>query len=134
MVGPIGDEYGEQAKHSLEMVSKAFPGRIWNAAGKYIMGNDKEQLCMAADFFFCPSRFEPCGLADIEFGWLGAVMIGHNTGELHAMFALRRGSWCMLPIVVVQQHAIRPFAGGLGKMPGFYYTADLDCVEEQTIR
>lgn len=209
MVGPIGDEYGEQAKHMLEKggapapapagasaepecpccsarpclchacslmacslwlccrlqppalhlptwlpaagtllleyclpkhlpcrpaVSQAFPGRVWNGAGLYAMGAEKEQLCMAAggrllcptalllpalstwlaccqqlwlrhlrlsvvhhiavtaltafssaprlsaDFFLCPSRFEPCGLADIEFGWLGAVMIGHNTG------------------------------------------------------
>ncbi|PSC67013.1 alpha-1,3-glucan synthase Ags3, partial [Micractinium conductrix] len=68
MVGPIGDEYGEQAKHALEKVSADFPGRVWNGAGQYIMGADKEQLCMAADFFLCPSRFEPCGLADIEFG------------------------------------------------------------------
>ncbi|EFN56266.1 hypothetical protein CHLNCDRAFT_145120 [Chlorella variabilis] len=103
MVGPIGDEYGEQAKHMLEKVSQAFPGRVWNGAGLYAMGAEKEQLCMAADFFLCPSRFEPCGLADIEFGWLGAVMIGHNTG-------------------------------GLGKMPGVYYTAELDCTEDQSIR
>jgi len=25
-------------------------------------------------------------------------------------------------------------SGGLGKMPGFYYTAQLDCVEEQSLR
>jgi len=37
-------------------------------------------LSHPADFFFCPSRFEPCGLADIEFGWMGAVQIGHSTG------------------------------------------------------
>lgn len=111
-------------------MSAKFPGRVWNGAGQYIMGADKEQLCMAtgecvaesgsnsayagrsrtswlapsaphaclpalccpnsghpaADFFLCPSRFEPCGLADIEFGWLGAVMIGHNTGGFLPLF------------------------------------------------
>ena len=36
-------------------------------------------------------RFEPCGLVDIEFGWEGCIMIGHDTG-------------------------------GLGKMPGVYFT------------
>ena len=26
------------------------------------------------------------------------------------------------------------WAGGLGKMPGYYYTAELDCAEDQSIR
>ena len=30
-------------------------------------------------------RFEPCGLVDIEFGWEGALCIGHNTGGLGKM-------------------------------------------------
>ena len=29
-----------------------------------------------------PPRFEPCGLVDIEFGWNGALIIGHDTGGL----------------------------------------------------
>ncbi|KAL4458945.1 hypothetical protein ABPG75_013810 [Micractinium tetrahymenae] len=103
MAGPVGDEYGERARVLLDKVAAEFPGSVWNGAGQYIAGEDKDQLCMAADFFLCPSRFEPCGLADIEFGWLGAVQIGHNTG-------------------------------GLGKMPGFYYTAELDCTEDQALR
>jgi glycogen synthase len=32
-----------------------------------------------------PHRFEPCGLVDIEFGWNGALAIGHNTGGLGKM-------------------------------------------------
>ncbi|KAI7845483.1 hypothetical protein COHA_001031 [Chlorella ohadii] len=110
MAGPIGDEYGEQARTLLEkgtlsevVLAHDFPGRVVNAAGQYVAGAEKEQLILATDFFLCPSRFEPCGLADIEFGWLGAVQIGHHTG-------------------------------GLGKMPGFYYRAPLDCREDQAIR
>ncbi|KAL4459197.1 hypothetical protein ABPG75_014062 [Micractinium tetrahymenae] len=103
MAGPVGDETGEKARVLLDKVVDEFPGRVWNAAGQYVAGEEKERLCLATDFFLCPSRFEPCGLADIEFGWLGAVQIGHNTG-------------------------------GLGKMPGYYYTAELDCVQDQALR
>jgi alpha-1,3-glucan synthase len=42
-------------------------------------------LLAAADFCLVPSRFEPCGLVDIEFGWNGALMIGHDTGGLGKM-------------------------------------------------
>ncbi len=36
----------------------------------------------ATDFFLCPSRFEPCGLADLEFAFAGGVCVGHRTGGL----------------------------------------------------
>ncbi len=52
----------------LQEVALQFPGRLWTRAGQYIEGDDKELLSMATDFFLCPSRFEPCGLTDIEFG------------------------------------------------------------------
>lgn len=65
--------------------------------GKYFSGPEKDLLLAAADFCLVPSRFEPCGLVDIEFGWSGAVMIGHDTG-------------------------------GLGKMPGVYFTVDTSAV------
>jgi len=31
------------------------------------------------------NRFEPCGLVDIEFGWNGALIVGHDTGGLGKM-------------------------------------------------
>eukprot|EP00889_Picochlorum_renovo_P004158 jgi/Picre1/31188/NNA_006542.t1 len=77
-----------------------FPGRVANLVGQYVSGKEKEELILATDFFFCPSRFEPCGLADIEMGHAGAIQIGHNTG-------------------------------GLNKMPGFYFEAELD--SDQTL-
>ena len=83
--GPIGDKNGAHAALKLQEVAEKFPGRVYNAAGTYIMGAEKEELILATDFFFSPSRFEPCGLADIEMGWMGAVQIGHNTGGLGKM-------------------------------------------------
>ena len=83
--GPIGDRNGAHTALKLQEVAEKFPGRVHNAAGTYIMGLEKEELILATDFFFSPSRFEPCGLADIEMGWMGAVQIGHNTGGLGKM-------------------------------------------------
>jgi len=68
VAGPVGDWNGERARKVLEEVAFLFPGRLWTRAGHYIEGTDKELLSMATDFFLCPSRFEPCGLTDIEFG------------------------------------------------------------------
>ena len=85
VAGPVGDRNGETARKLLSQVAKVFPGRVWNKAGAYIEGEDKEQLSQATDFFLCPSRFEPCGLTDIEFGRAGALIIGHNTGGLGKM-------------------------------------------------
>lgn len=47
MAGPIGDEYGEQARALLEKVAQDFPGRVVNAAGQYVAGPEKEQLILA---------------------------------------------------------------------------------------
>ncbi|KAK9813846.1 hypothetical protein WJX73_001548 [Symbiochloris irregularis] len=85
VAGPVGDRNGETARKLLEQVAKSFPGRVWNQAGQYIEGENKELLSKATDFFLCPSRFEPCGLTDIEFGRAGALIIGHDTGGLGKM-------------------------------------------------
>ena len=36
----------------------------------YVAGEEKELLLQATDFCLLPSRFEPCGLVDVEFGWV----------------------------------------------------------------
>jgi hypothetical protein len=51
----------------------------------YVHGDEKNMLLSATDFCIIPSRFEPCGLVDIEFGWNGALIIGHDTGGLGKM-------------------------------------------------
>ena len=66
-------------------MAASFPGRMRNAAGKYIDGQLKEQLVLTCDLFLYPSRFEPCGLTDIKFGRAGALIIGHDIGGLGKM-------------------------------------------------
>jgi glycogen synthase len=79
-VGPIGDLSGAKAQAELEAVAELFPGRMWCPRNRYVTGELRELLWHASDWCLCPSRFEPCGLVDIEFGWNGALIIGHNTG------------------------------------------------------
>ncbi|KAK9817284.1 hypothetical protein WJX72_012213 [[Myrmecia] bisecta] len=83
--GPVGDWNGKAAAKGFAKIQEKFAGRLWNGAGQYIDGAVKDLLLEAADFFLCPSRFEPCGLTDIEFGKAGALIIGHDTGGLGKM-------------------------------------------------
>ncbi|WIA20821.1 hypothetical protein OEZ85_005176 [Tetradesmus obliquus] len=94
VVGPAGDPIGSAAAAKLcaLQLSGSFPGRMFCPLDRYVAGAEKELLLRATDFCLLPSRFEPCGLVDIEFGWNGCLVIGHDTG-------------------------------GLGKMPGVYFTA-----------
>ncbi|WIA30035.1 hypothetical protein OEZ86_000130 [Tetradesmus obliquus] len=91
VVGPAGDPIGSAAA-KLAALSRSFPGRMFCPLDRYVAGGEKELLLRATDFCLLPSRFEPCGFVDIEFGWAGCLVIGHDTG-------------------------------GLGKMPGVYFTA-----------
>lgn len=43
-----------------------------------VLAEEREYLMRAADFVLVPSRFEPCGLVDIEFGWRGALCVGFD--------------------------------------------------------
>ena len=72
--GPIGDSWGAAARERLKELAAAHPGHVWNGAGQYVSGAAKDRLVLAADFCLCPSRFEPCGLVDIEFGWQACRM------------------------------------------------------------
>ena len=67
-MGPVGDLYGYDAQRELVRITPKYEGRIYAPPGKYFSGPDKELLLKAADWTLLPSRFEPCGLVDIEFG------------------------------------------------------------------
>lgn len=69
---------------SLLLHFTATTGHLYTAE-RTIAGQEKHLLMAAADFCLVPSRFEPCGLVDIEFGWHGALSVGHSTGGLGKM-------------------------------------------------
>ena len=94
--GPIGDTWGAAARERLKELAAAHPGRVWNGAGQYVSGAAKDCLVLAADFCLCPSRFEPCGLVDIEFGWQARRIMGW-TGQQKAGSTSAAGSVCALP-------------------------------------
>jgi hypothetical protein len=68
--------------------------QLWCPRNMYVAGELRELLWRAADWCLCPSRFEPCGLVDIEFGWNGGLIIGHNTGGRAAAAAARAARAC----------------------------------------
>jgi alpha-1,3-glucan synthase len=83
VVGPVGDLVGARAYQKLRTLAKTFPGRVY-AGERVISGAEKCVVLAAADFCLMPSRFEPSGLVDLEFGWNGAVVVGHQTGGFRA--------------------------------------------------
>ncbi|CAI5499559.1 unnamed protein product [Closterium sp. Naga37s-1] len=75
------------------------------------LGPASAALMAAADFVLLPSRFEPCGLTDVEFAWKGALGCGFQVGGLG--------------------RAGQDPGGGLGKTPGFYQPLESSCHEHQ---
>ena len=61
----------------LKAVSRKFPDRV-HCEDRLVHAEEREYLMRAADFVLVPSRFEPCGLVDIEFGWRGALCVGFD--------------------------------------------------------
>ena len=71
-----GDPIGAAAIHKLNELSEQYADRMYCPIDHYVAGPEKEMLLQAADICLLPSRFEPCGLVDVEFGWSGALTIG----------------------------------------------------------
>ncbi len=88
MGGPIGDKIG-QAERDLAIALKErfekenFPNRHnFHYIDGMIKGPLKSLMLAASDFFVIPSRYEPCGLTDVEALYMGSIPIVHNVGGL----------------------------------------------------
>mmetsp|Transcript_32811 Transcript_32811/g.73019 ORF Transcript_32811/g.73019 Transcript_32811/m.73019 type:complete len:1826 (+) Transcript_32811:2-5479(+) len=81
MMGPVGDSFGSYAREKLHTIveSKKYEGRLFVYAGFLVV---PKELKLATDFCLMPSRDEPFGYVDIEFGWFGALTVGGFKGGL----------------------------------------------------
>jgi len=81
VIGPVGDAFGSYAAEKFNSLTKThkFDGRLFVYAGFLIV---PKELKLACDFCLMPSRDEPFGYVDIEFGWFGAATVGAFKGGL----------------------------------------------------
>eukprot|EP01135_Chromosphaera_perkinsii_P003011 Nk52_evm33s232 gene=Nk52_evmTU33s232 len=79
--GPCADKIGEKAVKRMPILMHQYPGRLF-VKGDMVQSEEREVLFEGADYFFMPSRFEPFGIVDVEFGWRGAVGVGLRVGGL----------------------------------------------------
>jgi glycogen synthase len=81
MIGPVGDSFGSYAVKKLQSIvdSGAFKGRLYVHSGFLKV---PPELKLACDFCLMPSRDEPFGFVDLEFGAAGAATVGSLRGGL----------------------------------------------------
>ena len=81
LCGPVGDEAGKYAATKLVSLAQipALKRRLFVKDEFYLV---TPEMRFAADYTICPSRTEPFGYVDIEFGWHGCPTIGYLVGGL----------------------------------------------------
>lgn len=97
--GPIGDNAGGAIINRMKQIIDQLPpekrkhvalisGDQYNESGDMIirdgrvMDELKVMMMTGGDYFFITSKFEPCGLTDIESAWMGSMIIARQTGGL----------------------------------------------------
>jgi len=83
VAGEVSDAFGTYAKALFDRLTKQdrFQGRLV-VHPRFMDLNEVPSLKLASDFCLMPSRDEPFGYVDIEFGWCGAIIVGFFTGGL----------------------------------------------------
>mmetsp|Transcript_34332 Transcript_34332/g.92978 ORF Transcript_34332/g.92978 Transcript_34332/m.92978 type:complete len:1286 (-) Transcript_34332:171-4028(-) len=84
IIGPPGDSFGKYCSMKLQILADtpAYQGRMKILPQFYNINQVDPDVKFAFDFCFMPSRDEPFGYVDIEFGWFGALTVGSITGGL----------------------------------------------------
>ena len=86
--GPVGDESGQATRAAFKRLKKRLLKTRPDIAHNFVliegpvMGHMKALLLAAQDFFPVPSRFEPCGLTDVEAVFMGGQPIAPRIGGL----------------------------------------------------
>lgn len=81
VLGSAGDAAGAADLQQLEALAARYPDAV-KVYPRFVTGPLNVLSRAGADFTVLPSRFEPCGMTDIEAAWLGAVPIARRTGGL----------------------------------------------------
>jgi glycogen synthase len=84
VIGPPGDSFGTYTMLKLQTLAqnRRYSGRVKVLPLFYNIGQVHPDVKFAFDFCFMPSRDEPFGYVDIEFGWFGSLTLGAVTGGL----------------------------------------------------
>lgn len=84
IIGPPGDSFGSYCDKKLRRLATnpTYAGRLKLLPVFYDINQVHADVKFAFDFCFMPSRDEPFGYVDIEFGWFGALTVGSITGGL----------------------------------------------------
>jgi glycosyltransferase involved in cell wall biosynthesis len=86
--GPVGDQSGAQAQAAFRALKEKLDRERPDISHNYVliegnvMGRKKALLLAGHDFFPVPSRFEPCGLTDVEALFNGGQPIAPRIGGL----------------------------------------------------
>jgi len=86
--GPVGDELGARTQKAFLDLKRSLQERHPELARNFVviegpvMGRKKALLLAGHDFFPVPSRFEPCGLTDVESLFMGGQPIAPRLGGL----------------------------------------------------
>jgi 1,4-alpha-glucan branching enzyme/glycosyltransferase involved in cell wall biosynthesis len=87
--GPVGDAVGEAERKLFISIKQRLEAEANPNAKNFVFidgpikGRLKGLVLAGGDFFMIPSRYEPCGLTDVEALYHGAIPVARNTGGLN---------------------------------------------------